>query len=105
MAKAKKAFDVAEFKDSINATLASYSEKEASHDFIQGLRAALEGVLKSTGNYRGYDFLNQEEVPAGERPGCRAEFLATGRFEFSQALNRLVDNAYETVDANRVRYR
>lgn len=105
MAKGKRTFSVEEFKDSINKTLASYEEKEASHDFIQGLRAALEGVLKTTGNYQGYEFLGIDEVPNGERPGVWSNYMSSGRFEYSHKHSRLIDKAYEGTDANRVKYR
>jgi hypothetical protein len=34
-----------------------------------GMIDVLEQILHDTGNYRGYRYLTQEEVPSGEKPG------------------------------------
>ena len=65
---AKKTFNVQEFVDTINSALAQSTCDVKVRD---GMIFALEDVLFKTGNYAGYRYLLQSDVPEGELPGVR----------------------------------
>jgi hypothetical protein len=60
MAK-RKSFDVEAFKLYVNKQL-SRTDEYATSEFKSGLCVALEQVLRSTGNYKGYNDLYWEEI-------------------------------------------
>jgi hypothetical protein len=65
MAK-RKTFNVEEFKASINRMLAgSVITPEGRKSMI----IILEDVLMQTGNYKGFRYLSEKEVPAGHKAG------------------------------------
>lgn len=65
---ARKTVSVAYVRDTINKILAtSYS----SQDTREGMISALTEVLCATGNYKGFRYLGESEVPLGLRPGIR----------------------------------
>jgi hypothetical protein len=65
MAK-RKTFDVQEFKTSINRMLAG---SVISPEGRKSMMIVLEDVLMQTGNYKGYRYLGENEVPFGHPPG------------------------------------
>jgi hypothetical protein len=65
----KKTFKVQELLDQVNLSLASYSERNE----ISGMISILEFVLHQTGNYAGFRYLEQHEVPFDQKPGIRHE--------------------------------
>lgn len=67
---ARKTVDVADLKEWVNFQLGTST---SSPSFRMGLQSVLEQVLHGTGNYRGYRYLTEKEVPAGEKPGIRYE--------------------------------
>jgi len=60
---ARKTFNVDQFKELVNNTLASTTENEVQ--YRHGIIAALEHILHDTGNYKGYRYLTVAEVPYG----------------------------------------
>lgn len=60
---ARKTFNVDEFKELVNNTLATTNENDIEYRY--GIIAALEHVLHETGNYKGYRYLSKGEVPWG----------------------------------------
>ena len=67
---AKKSFNVEQFRKEINECLAGST---CNADVRQGLINALESVLHKTGNYHGFRYLEQREVPEKELPGIYPE--------------------------------
>lgn len=75
----RKTLNVSDFVIDMNRVL---RESVCSAEQRQGLCAALEHVLHSTGNYRGFSYLTEDQVPFGSLPGIRAgEFGDVARFE------------------------
>ncbi len=62
----RKTVDVGFMKQYINEQL---KDSTCSRDIRLGYCAILETILHSTGNYRGYTHLFEEEVPHGQKPG------------------------------------
>jgi hypothetical protein len=62
----RKTIKVDELRIAVNEILAV---SVCSADVRQGQLRVLEHVLHSTDNYRGFRFLSQKDVPAGEKPG------------------------------------
>jgi hypothetical protein len=62
----RKTIDVATLTDSVNEMLAA---GWTSQEERRGMCLVLERVLFKTGNYRGYRYLTEREVPVGEKPG------------------------------------
>ncbi len=64
----RKTVKVDELKDTVNGFLAS---SVCNDDVRQGMIEVLTTVLFSTDNYRGFRYLTEGEVPAGQEPGIR----------------------------------
>ena len=64
--RARKTFNVEEFRISVNKMLA---ESKTKREYRIGMYITLENLLFETGNYHGYNHLRQSDVPAGELPG------------------------------------
>lgn len=62
----RKTIAVAEFVEMINRCL---KNSICDGDIRSGMISAVEQVLHKTGNYKGFRYLLQDEVPEGERPG------------------------------------
>jgi len=60
---ARKTFNVVEFKELVNSTLASTPEDAVQ--YRHGVIACLEFILHDTGNYKGFRYLTAAEVPYG----------------------------------------
>lgn len=52
----------------VNSML-QHSFGSCTTDERMGMIDVLEQILHDTGNYKGYRYLTQDEVPAGEKPG------------------------------------
>ena len=59
----------------------------------QGMISVLNSVLHDTGNYKGFRYLEEGEIPVGQRPGIR--WVDTG-----EGLTA----SFENTDATRVAY-
>ena len=62
----KKTFNIDEYRKMVNDLLAVST---CSADMRQGMINMLEEILHRTGNYKGFQYLMQNQVPAGEKPG------------------------------------
>ena len=62
----RKTIAVAEFVEMMNRCL---KNSICNGDIRSGMICAVEQVLHKTGNYKGFRYLLQDEVPEGERPG------------------------------------
>ena len=85
---ARKTFNVADFKELVNNTLATTGESELQYRC--GIIAALEHVLHETGNYRGFRYLSKDEVLHG-RPGINSpieNLSMEGRFTNTDSTRR-----------------
>ncbi len=65
---ARKTINVDQLRVKINEMLAGSS---CSPDIRRGMINTLEFVLHETGNYQGFRYLSQEQVPEGQLPGVR----------------------------------
>jgi len=92
----KKTFNVDAFRKSVNHTLAIST---CSADMRQGMINTLEEILHQTENYKGFKYLMQGQVPAGEKPGIFVNF--TGLIE-STPVDERFDPAL--TDSTRVWY-
>jgi hypothetical protein len=92
----KKTVKVDELKQNINEFLKNYNSSITSPDFVEGQRVFLESILFSTGNYFGFRYLYDDEVPRGEKPGIN-------RFKSEDDVNDDNDRFVNT-DKNRVNY-
>jgi hypothetical protein len=63
---ARKTIKVTDLLDKVNDILATTT---CNQDIRQGAINLLEHVLHETGNYRGFRYLDADEVPNGEKPG------------------------------------
>lgn len=86
----RKTIKVEEIKNRLNELLANYDSNICSSEYILGQRLLLEDILFQTGNYNGFQFLEEKEVPRGEKPGV----IWIDRVSYT-------DNR---TDGNRVRY-
>ena len=66
MARERKTFEVAEFRDAVNGMLRDSVDGAGMSGVREGLSAALERVLHDTGNYRGYSYLPGELTDDGK---------------------------------------
>ena len=64
---ARKTFNVDDFRQKANISLFTSPPDEAS--CRTAVIVMLESVLMETGNYKGYRYLGQDELPAGSLPG------------------------------------
>lgn len=67
----RKTFSVDEFRTRINDSLCHSHMYEHGRPWRLGLIDALESVLHSTGNYKGYRYLTSNELADGELPGIQ----------------------------------
>lgn len=86
----RKTIRIDQLRDYVNTTLKISTE---SPDMRQGRIQLLESILQLTGNYNGYCYLTQAEVPAGQLPGIRHENEA-----------HAVEDKFYNTDKTRVRY-
>ena len=92
----KKTFNVDAFRKSVNHTLAV---SDCSVDMRKGMIVMLEEILHQTGNYKGFQYLMQNQVPADQKPGIFVNF--TGLIESTPDIERFDRNL---TDPTRVRY-
>lgn len=65
---ARKSVNVQELKAVVNESL---RVSTCSVDVRQGMIYVLEKALHMSGNYRGFQYLTADQVPAGEKPGIQ----------------------------------
>lgn len=93
----KKTFSVDKMRIDVNTSLKNSSKDYCSKDIRRGLMNALEYVLHTSGNYKGFRYLMLDEVPAGELPGI----VVNGTIENTPYEIRFAEG---TVDVTRVEY-
>ena len=89
---AKKTIKIDQLREHVNTSLKISTD---TPDMRQGKILLLEAILHLTGNYNGYRFLQQEEVPKGQLPGIRIDSDSDGITELNPFFN---------TDPTRVRY-
>lgn len=67
----KKTIKVDDLRIAINKRIAE--DEHWNPDVRQELIYVLEDILHRTGNYRGFQYLGQDEVPADHKPGINWE--------------------------------
>ena len=82
----KKTFSVQEFKQKVNQVLRNTTSEFTTASYRYGMISALECVLHDSGNYKGFRYLLESEVPAGELPGM----LVNGTVENTSMEQRFV---------------
>ena len=95
---ARKTFSVEEFKANANAFMLNSKDEQAGNR--QGMMTALESVLHATGNYRGFGYLNREDMADslyGSTVGINTE-----RFKPSESMSH--DEKFGGTDKTRVHY-
>lgn len=69
MAKTKKTMNVEELREHANNLLRSNA---GDSNYREGVISTIEYVLHYTGNYNGFNYLFEADVPAGCKPGIRS---------------------------------
>lgn len=64
----RKTFKVEEIRNTVNFML---QHGKHSADFRFGAATMLEEILHSSGNYNGFGYHTEKDVPVGELPGVR----------------------------------
>ena len=108
MAKTRKTINVEKVKGMANRALEAsmrWCDEEAKYVDVdrywrQGVMTMIEQVLMDSGNYKGFGYLTEDEVPAGCLPGIRRELRTTAPAPFN---TEEVDHFCNT-DNTRVRY-
>ena len=96
MAK-RKTIDVADVVSSVNAVLAQGAYDTDKHrDWRMGMCLVLEDILHKTGNYKGYRYLLENEVPANCSPGVNYEVNTQGHFVPCEDYERRFFNTDDT---------
>lgn len=68
MKKGRKTVSVEAIVDQVNTSL---KESTCSSETRMGMCTVLEQVLMASGNYNGFRYLDQNEVPKDQLPGVR----------------------------------
>jgi hypothetical protein len=71
MSKSRKTVDVAYLLDTVNHALAN--SVECYDERRSGMISLLESALHESGNYKGYRYLHEDEIPSGGKPGIRVD--------------------------------
>ena len=87
----RKTLDVEDLINTINHVLRTHV---GSIDHRKGVQNTIEYVLHKTGNYKGFRYLTNDEVPAGELPGVR--YSDDGILPYPER--------FENTDSTRVQY-
>ena len=77
----RKTISVAEVRNTVNAILKDAAYDDDKHrQYRMGMCLLLEDILHKTGNYKGYRYLLENEVPDNCSPGVNYEVNAKGHF-------------------------
>lgn len=94
----RKTFSVEEFRASVNHFL-----QHSKDDMVgnrQGMATALESVLHASGNYKGFGYLNREDMADSDYGSTVG--INTTRFEPSESMT--YEQKFEGTDKSRVVY-
>lgn len=100
----RKTIEVEQLKNEVNQILANYTEGGCHQEYLNGIRSLLEFALHKSGNYRGYQYLDRNEVPFDQRPGCHFEYVSDPNRFVEDTNGARIDMAFENTDPSRVRY-
>lgn len=92
----KKTFNVDEYRKMVNDSL---TVSTCSADMRRGMITMLEEILHRTGNYKGFQYLMQGQVPANQKPGIYVNF--TGLIESTPEIERFDPTL---TDSTRIRF-
>lgn len=81
----RKTVEISSLVDYVNGILAAETDDAQSRDLRFGAILALEHALHSTGNYAGFRYLTNKELPAHIKPGVRYD--ANGILEYPERFN------------------
>jgi hypothetical protein len=115
---ASKTIKVELLVNKLNETLRTYVEKSTNSDGLEGQRVFLENILMASGNYKGFFYLTEDEVPEGQRVFLENILMASGNYkgffyltedevpegERPGIRNESTANRFIDTDCNRVRY-
>lgn len=87
MAKGRKTFEVDAIRQVANDSLRTSAN--GASDFRQGIIAMVERILMDSGNYRGFIYLDEHEVPQGALPGVRCNVPSIEKFDFTDDTRRV----------------
>jgi len=95
MSKGRKTFDVSRMKEVANQQLRdSVAECGGTPEYREGIIAMISSILHESGNYTGFMYLEECQVPAFERPGMREGMKEDGRMGW----------VFDDCDRTRVRF-
>lgn len=70
----RKTVNVQDLKMVVNSILANHhGDGPGDARYRAGMMDILEHVLHETGNYRGFQYLNKDQVPVGNKPGINTD--------------------------------
>jgi len=93
----RKTVKVDELVDLVNSML---QNSATSPEYRQGVINVIDHVLHETGNYKGFRYLMEDEVPVGQLPGVRG---LPG--DYSQLTpEELYELRFKDTDRTRVQY-
>ena len=93
MAK-RKTVDIEFLKDKINQML---QDSTCSSDMREGMIVTLEIALMETGNYKGFRYLGEKEVPAWTLPGIYNS-------AYDKVSNPSTSDLFDGTDKTRVKF-
>ena len=77
----RKTINVAEVRYTVNHILATATHDDDKHrQYRMGMILLLEDILMKSGNYKGYSYLAQDDVPTDCRPGIRRHLASEFAF-------------------------
>lgn len=85
----RKTVDIASLVDYVNGVLAAETDDSRSQDLRMGAILALEHALHSTGNYNGFRYLTNNELPDHIQPGVRYD--ANGILPYEERFHNTDD--------------
>ena len=97
---AKKTFNIEAFKATVNESLRVSGNDPETFGSRQGMMNALEHVLHTSGNYRGFRYLLTAEVPTGSNPGVNYDVNDNG----VQVPHPDYEKRFANTDRTRVMY-
>ena len=82
----RKTFEVADIRKVANDVLRTSSN--GSKDYRYGVLAMIERILMDSGNYHGFMYLSEKDLPEGALPGIRSDVPNIEQFDFTDETRR-----------------
>ncbi len=86
----RKTMNVNDFVEKMNETLRISPDTPDSRLYRQGIIQAIEEVLHTTDNYKGFAYLTVIDLPQGQTPGIRDLNIVTNEWDFTNTDNSRV---------------